>query len=93
MRKLLLILSTLFLLSGCALIQAQKDNWEACKADPSCYASAEKWKETGQVVGGLAGSAFPGAAMPAQQAGGWIAFALAMLVGGHALKKKENQNG
>jgi len=90
MKKAILVFLILGL-TGCAAFEAQKANWEACKADVTCSESAKKWQETGEVVGGLAGSAFPGAAMPAQKIGGYIALALAMLVGGHAITKKKEQ--
>ncbi len=91
MRKLTLIALILFSLSGCAFFQTQKDNWDACKADVACIESAKKWQATGEMVGGIAGSAFPGAAMPAQKGLGYVAFAIAMLLGGHAITKKKEE--
>ena len=73
-------------------MEEQKLNWKACKADPVCYSEAEKWQETGELVGGIAGSAVPGVAIPAQKGIGYMALALAMLLGGNALRKKE-KNG
>jgi len=94
MRRLALIALILFSVSGCAFLQNQKMNWEACRADVACAASAKKWLETGELVGGIAGSAFPGAAMPAQKGLGYLALVVAMLCGGHALnKKKDKPNG
>lgn len=93
MKKTILILSLIILVSGCAFIEARKADWNACKADAKCSADAKKWQETGEVIGGTVGSAFPGAAMPAQKIGGYALLALAMLLGGHAItgvpKKKE----
>jgi len=91
MSKIIVILFLAISMSGCALIQAQKDNWEACKADTACVDSAKKWQETGELVGGIAGSAIPGAAMPATKGLGYLSFAIAMLIGGHALTKKEEK--
>jgi len=94
MKKITFIALLIFSLTGCALIEKTKINWETCKENPICLNDANKWKTTGEVVGGLAGSFAPGAAMPAQKVVGWLAFAIAMIVGGHALnKKKETPNG
>lgn len=94
MRHITYISLIVLSLTGCAFLEQRKVDWQTCKQDPICYESATKWKSTGEVVGGLAGSAFPGAAMPAQKVTGWIAFAIAMIVGGHAInKKKETPNG
>lgn len=89
MKKLGIILFIFLSLSGCAFFQAQKDNWDACKADPVCVDQAHKWQATGEMVGGFAGSVVPGAAMPAQKGLGYLALGLAMLLGGHAITKKK----
>lgn len=93
MKKTLVLAFLLLSLTSCAFLKDQKANWEACKADQSCYESAKKWKDTGEVVGGLAGSAIPGAAMPAQKVTGYLFLAVAMLLGGHAINKKKTVNG
>lgn len=90
MRKLILFISVLVLLSGCAFIKSQKENWDACKSNPQCMEDARRWQESGEMVGGIAGSVVPGAAMPAQKGLGYAAFAIAMLLGGHALNKKKD---
>lgn len=79
---------------GCAFLKQQKVNWDTCKSDVSCYEDAKQWQSTGELVGGLAGSAVPGVAIPLQKGVGWLSLTLAMLIGGHALnKKKESVKG
>lgn len=99
MRKLWVILTLLTLtLIGCDTLANQKANWDECLKGKSvdatvdqkaCYDNAIKWKGRGELVGGIAGSAFPGAAVPAEKIGGGLFFALSMLIGGAALKKKK----
>lgn len=86
MKALLLVL--LIAVSGCAFLDNQKANWDACKADAQCMADADRWKETGELVGTIAGSVVPGAAAPAQKIGGYAAFAVAMLILGAGIRKK-----
>lgn len=79
-------------LTGCEILKEQKINWDTCRQSEECKQGAEKWKETGEMVGTLAGSLVPGAAAPAQKGIGYLFLAIATLVGGHALrKKKESQ--
>ena len=89
----------LALLGGCAFLEARKADWQACAADPVCVEHAKSWQSKGEtvgtIVGGTAGSVFPGAAGIAGQVGkyggGYLALAIAMILGGHAInKKKEN---
>lgn len=89
MKRISVILLIALSLSGCAFLQARKADWQACKADAACVAEAGKWQQTGELVGGIAGSAFPGAAMPAQKVAGYLALAIAILIGGHAINKKK----
>lgn len=89
MKRLTVVMIFALTLSGCAFLEARKADWQACKADPVCVQDAKKWQATGEMVGGLAGSVVPGAAMPAQKVGGYIALAIAMLIGGHAITKKK----
>ena len=84
MKKLFIILSLSFILTGCAVLETQKANWQACKLDPVCLAQAKGWQETGELLGTTAGSVVPGAAPITQKVGGYIAFAIAMLLGGRA---------
>lgn len=88
------LLAGLILFAGCAVVKDQKANWEACKQEPSCVEQAEKWKDTGELVGALAGSVAPGVAAPASKVGGYASFAIAMLILGAGIrKKKESGNG
>lgn len=88
MKKIFFLTAFLFIISGCAFLQAQKENWSACKSNPECYEDALKWQDTGELVGGLAGSVVPGAAMPIQKIAGYATLGVAMLIGGHVLRKK-----
>lgn len=89
MKKLILILA-LVSLTGCALIQAQKDNWEACKQDIECSEKAKNYQTTAETVSTVVASAIPvpGAAA-APKVIGYIALAFAMLTGGAAVNKKK----
>ena len=102
MKKILFALGLIFLVSGCALINDQKANWEACQADPICLESAkasqDKWEKVGGVVGDAVGAVPFIPPTGAKYAGiggkyifGYGAFALAMLLGGRALRKKKEQ--
>ena len=91
MKKTLLVLTLGLTLFGCAFLQAQKANWEACKADPTCLEQAKGWQNKVETVAVPVASAIPtpgAAAIP--KVAGYIALAIAMLVGGSHLKKKEN---
>lgn len=92
MKRVIVLTTLIFSLAGCAFLSNQKTNWEACKQDVECYSEAKKWQQTGELVGGLAGSAFPGPAIPAEKGLGYISFVIAMLIGGHALTKKNKKN-
>lgn len=89
MKRFTVVLLLAIGLSGCAFLEARKADWDACKADVKCVEQAKYWQQTGEMVGGLAGSVVPGAAMPAQKVAGYIALGLAMLIGGHAITKKK----
>lgn len=103
MKKLFLVLAVVSLLSGCAFYKDQQANWKACAADPVCFAEAKesqaKWEKIGGFVGdGVGAVPFvpPTAAKYAGIGGkyvfGYGALALAMLLGGKALRKKK-ENG
>lgn len=93
MRKLILISTFLFLLTGCAALQNQKANWEACQQDPECLDKAKAAFVKGTVVGSLAGglAPIPGAGSAGGAIGGGVAFLIAMLAGGAALRKKKDE--
>ena len=88
MRKLLLI-ALLGTLVGCAFLQSQKANWQACQADPACVEQAKAWQSRTETASVVVASAFPvpGAAA-APKVLGYIALGLAMLIGGRAIRKK-----
>ena len=91
MKKLFILLVLGFTLFGCAFLQSQKANWDACKSDPDCYQAAKTWKENVTTATVPVASLIPvpgAAALPT--ASGYIAFGLAMLLGGHAVLKKNN---
>ena len=77
------------LVAGCAFIQDQRENVEACLADPGCLAKANAAKGTTETIATIGASAipFPGAAA-APKVLGYISFGIAMLLGGRALRKK-----
>ena len=91
MRRLILVTSLLFLLTGCAALGNQKANWEACQQDPECLDKAKAAFVKGQVIGSLAGglAPIPGAGSAGGAIGGGVAFLIAMLAGGAALRKKK----
>ena len=97
MKKLILITGLLSLF-GCAFLQSQKANWEACKADVECSEKAEAWKDKGELAGELVttgvATVVPGVAVAIKPVGsvvGYTAFALAMLLGGAAVLKKKKE--
>ena len=77
-------------LSSCAFFEAQKANWNACAADPECLADAKGYQDKAELVATIGASAipFPGAAAIPKPIG-YIAFGIAMLLGGRALRKKK----
>jgi len=89
MKKLIIV--ALLLLSGCAFFDTQKANWEACKADIECFENAKSWQDKTENLSTIVASAvpIPGAAS-APKVIGWGAFAISMLLGGAALRKKKN---
>ena len=89
-RTLLVFCVALTILSGCAFLQERRLDWEACKADPACYDGAKRWQGTVETVATAAASAVPvpGAAA-APKVAGYVALGLAMLIGGHAVRKKK----
>ena len=99
-KKLAVLIVAIALLSGCAFLQNQKANWDACKADVACMDQANAWKAKGEtagaIVGGTVGSFVPGAAGVASEAGkyafGYLGLAIAMLIGGAAITKKKKAN-
>jgi len=94
MKKILLILAFVSLLSGCAFFQGQKENWIACQKDPVCLEAAKSWQTKTEILSLPVAAAvpFPGAAA-APKILGYIAFGISMLLGGHALTKKKKENG
>lgn len=93
MKKLLIIAFLLFSISGCAFIQDQKANFEACMADQQCREDAENWQEKSEAISTLVASAVPvpGAAA-APKVIGYIALGLAAILGGRSLRKKKEEN-
>ena len=91
MKKLLLLVFCISLV-GCAFIQGQKVNWEACKSDPVCSENAKSWQDRTEVASTIIASAVPvpGAAA-APKVLGYIAFGISMLLGGRALTKKKKE--
>lgn len=89
MKKLFLLLVVIALFVGCAFLQERKLDVQACLNDPICLAQAKGWQTTGETVGTVAGSVVPGAAAPVQKAVGYAALGIALLLGGHALRKKQ----
>lgn len=94
MKKSVLLFVVLFLMSGCAFLNERKADWEACKVDAACMEQAKSWQSKTETVSLIAASAVPvpGAAA-APKILGYAAFAVAMLIGGHALKKKKEVVG
>jgi len=90
MRKIVLGISLLFLISGCAFLQDQKANFDACMADAECKAQAESWQDRTEAASTIIASAVPvpGAAA-APKIFGYVALGIAGLVGGRALRKKK----
>ena len=90
MKKIIFTLLFITSLTGCAFLNQQKVNWQACQADPTCVAQAKDWQSKVEVVSLPAAMAipFPGAAA-APKILGYLGFAIAMLIGGHAITKKQ----
>lgn len=76
-------------LTSCAFLESQKANWEACKADVECLENAKGYQGKTELLATVAASAvpIPGAAA-APKVLGYIAFGIAMLLGGRAALKK-----
>ena len=92
MRKIILVVSFLFLISGCAFLKDQKSNFDACMADAECKAQAESWQGRTETASTIIASAVPvpGAAA-APKVLGYIALGIAGLIGGRALNKKKKE--
>lgn len=88
-KKLLFISILVLSLMGCAALQEQKANFDACLANPVCKASAEQYKATGELIGSAVGSVVPGAALPAQKAAGYLLMVVGALIGGSQIRKKK----
>lgn len=90
MRKLVYIIFLLSFLSGCAFLQSQKANWEACKADPACVTQAELWQSNTETISTVVASGLPVPGVAAApKVLGYLAFGISMLIGGYALRKKK----
>ena len=91
MKKVILavVLAGLLGLTSCAFLQDQKANWEACQANVECLNKAKGYQDKTELLATVAASAVPvpGAAA-APKVLGYIAFGLAALLGGRALRKK-----
>lgn len=92
MKRIVLGISLIFLISGCAFLGEQKANFEACMADAECKASAESWQDRTETASTIIASAVPvpGAAA-APKVLGYIALGIAGLIGGRALNKKKKE--
>ena len=80
----------LSIVAGCGFIESQKSNFDACMADIQCKTEAEGWQkkiENASVIV-ASGVPVPGAAA-APKLLGWIALAVAALIGGRSLTKKK----
>lgn len=92
MKKILFISLIVLSLTGCAFLQSQKANFDACMADIDCKAQAESWQdrvETASVVI-ASGIPVPGAAA-APKVLGYLALGIAGLIGGSVLRKKKKE--
>ena len=92
MKRLTLLFIVLLSVSGCALFQNQKLNFEACMADPTCKDGAEAWKDRAETASVIVASAIPvpgAAAVP--KVIGYIALGIAALIGGNTLRKKKEE--
>lgn len=90
MKKLIVVSLLALTLASCVFLDAQKPNWKACAADQDCLADAKGYQAKAELTGIAVASAIPlpGAAA-APKVFGYIAFAIAMLLGGRALNKKK----
>ena len=80
MKKLLLGITFLMLLGGCAFLGKQYDYQQACMQDPTCLEQAKKDAEFGKTVAGMA---YPAAGAPV----GAAILALALWIRGKKKKK------
>jgi len=94
MRKLILGVTLIFLITGCAFLKDQKLNFDTCMADPDCKSQAEAWQDRVETSSVIIASAVPvpGAAA-APKVLGYIALGLAALIGGRSLRKKKENDG
>lgn len=92
MRKLILGVTLIVLISGCAFLKEQKLNFDTCMEDVDCKSQAEGWKDRVETASVVIASAVPvpGAAA-APKVLGYIALGIAALIGGRALNKKKNE--
>lgn len=102
-KNIVFILAFLVLVSGCAAVgnffNDRKADWNACLSDlgpdgvkdtgDECYAHAKAWQDKMETVSTIVAAAVPvpGAAA-APKIIGYGSFGLAMLLLGHALRKK-----
>ena len=94
MRKQFIVLAFVFSLAGCAFLQNQKANFDACKSDPVCWDKAKHDADiAGSIVESVGGLApIPASGAVAKTAGkivnyGWLG--IAALIGGATLRKKK----
>ena len=94
MRKIILGISLIFLISGCAFLKQQKLNFDTCMADVDCKSQAEAWQDRVEASSVIIASAVPvpGAAA-APKVLGYLALGVAALIGGRALNKKKTEIG
>lgn len=90
MRKLILALSLVGLLIGCAQLQTGKQAFLACKADPVCWEEAKHDAQQGQTIGATVGASVPvpGGAAAGAILGYGIMLAVSAIRGGLKLIKK-----
>ncbi len=91
MKKLFLILLfSVSVLSGCAFLQDQKANFDACMADPVCKEQAKHYQDVTETASIVVASAIPvpGAAA-APKILGYIALGIAAILGGRTLRKSK----
>ena len=93
MKKIFFVLFLLFLFAGCAQLKDQKANFDECWKDPGCRSHALEVFKEAQIAGATAGSfvPIPGVGAVSGVALGGLAFLIAMLSGGAALRKKKEE--
>ena len=93
MKKLFILIFLGLSLSGCAAIQAQKDNFAACMDNDGCHKKFDDAVAKGSTIGALIGAmGGPGAAAGGGVAGGSLGgFLTALYLGSKILKDKKKQ--